>query len=97
MNLATFATIIQAAPALLGIVNNTVHEVETMVGQLPGAQKFAGVEAKVNSFLNACVQDAETLTNLQAIVPTLINASVAMFNAAGVFGHKAQAAQAPAA
>lgn len=98
LSLVALTSILAAAPQLVGLVNNTVVEVEQMIGTLPGASKLAAAEAKLGVYLNDAVQDTETLANLTSVVPTLINAAVSMFNAAKVFTSKTVvAAAAPAA
>jgi hypothetical protein len=92
MNWLTLITgILNIGPQFVALVNNTVVEVENALGNLPGAQKFAAVEAKINSFLQTAEADAEAIANIQGILPALINGAVAMFNAAKVFTSKTAA------
>lgn len=91
MNLASILAVLQALPQLLGVVNIVVHDTEQVLSAVPGSQKLAAATAKVNTVLGAVTQDANTLAQAQAIVPTLINGTVAAFNAASIFQHKAPA------
>ncbi len=88
MNLALLLGVMSALPQLFGLVNSTVHEVENVFGTLPGATKYAAATAKVNSILQTAVTDVNTLQAASQAVGPLVNASVAMFNAAGVFPRK---------
>lgn len=101
MNLASILALIQALPSLLGVVDAVVNNTEQVMGGLPGSQKLAAATAKVNSVLSVATQDAQTLSAVSNVVPTLVNASVAAFNAGGVFKNAsangaAAAAAAPA-
>lgn len=87
MNLASILALIQALPSLLGVVDAVVHNTEQVMGAVPGSQKLAAATAKVNTVLGVAVQDAQTLSAVSQVVPTLVNASVAAFNAGGMFKH----------
>lgn len=72
-------------PGILKLVDETVTSVEAALPTASGSQKLAAATAKVNSYLAAASAGAEAVSNLAAVVAPLINASVAAFNAAGVF------------
>jgi hypothetical protein len=96
--LALILGVISQLPQLFGLVNSTVHEVENVFGTLPGATKYAAATAKINSILQAGVTDANLLQTASQVIGPMVNAAVAMFNAAGVFTKPAPAAApAPAA
>lgn len=91
MSLATILGAINAAPALLGLVDQVVVSTEQALNAVPsigGSQKFAAAEAKVNSWLSTAITDVQQLNLLQSAVTPLINGAVAAFNAAGIFAHK---------
>lgn len=93
-SLATMFSVLSIVPELPTLVNNIVVEVENSIGQIPGIssnQKLAAAEAKVNTFLKAAIQDAGALSSLSSILQPMINAAVAMFNAANVFKSKGAA------
>lgn len=97
MNLSTFLAALAALPQLVTLVDTTVQQVETALAGFNGNAKFAAAEAKVNSVLQAVGTDATALANVSGLVGPLINASVAAFNAAGLFKKSTSTSAAPAA
>lgn len=87
MNLKAFITALTLIPQFLVIVNQTVQAIETALQGFSGSQKLAAAEAQVNAFLAAAIQDAKVLSDVQGILTPVINATVQMFNAAGIFKH----------
>ncbi|MGN6312868.1 MAG: hypothetical protein ACTHMO_03800 [Rhodanobacteraceae bacterium] len=87
MNLKAFITALTLIPQFLVIVNQTVQAIETALSGFSGSQKLAAAEAQVNAFLSAAISDAKVLSDVQAILTPVINATVQMFNAAGIFKH----------
>lgn len=89
--LANLMTALSVAPSLLNLVDQVVVNVEQGLNAAPGisgSKKFAAAEAKVNGFLSAAITDTNTLEAVKTVVSPLVNASVAAFNAAGLFSHK---------
>lgn len=87
MNLKAFITALTLIPQFLVIVNQTVQAIETALSGFSGSQKLAAAEAQVNAFLAAAITDAKVLSDVQGILTPVINATVQMFNAAGIFKH----------
>ena len=97
MNLKALLTALSLVPEILPIVNSTVQDIEVALANIPGAQKLAAAEAKINTYLAAAIADVSVLADLKAVVIPLINAAVAAFNAAGLFKKAATQAVAPSA
>lgn len=91
MNLKLILSLLTALPQLFSIVDATVQSVETALGDATGSTKLAAASAKVNSVLNSVGADVALVSNVQGVLTPMINASVAMFNAAGVFKKPAAA------
>ena len=91
MNLKAFITALTLIPQFLIIVNQTVQAIETALQGFTGSQKLAAAEAQVNAFLSAAITDSKVLSDVQGILTPVINATVQMFNAAGIFKHGASA------
>lgn len=89
MNLKAFVSALELIPSLLPLVDQVVQSVETSLSALPGAQKLAAAEAKLNTYLTTFEADVSVVTDLKAILTPLVNAAVAAFNAADVFKHGA--------
>lgn len=87
MNLKAFITALTLIPQFLVIVNQTVQAIETALSGFSGSQKLAAAEAQVNAFLAAAITDAKVFSDVQGILTPVINATVQMFNAAGIFKH----------
>lgn len=87
MDLTAFLTYVNLLPQITTLVYNVVSEIENALGGagLSGSQKFAAAEAKVNTLLQGLVADANVLANVTKTLPLLINSSVAVFNASGLF------------
>lgn len=95
MNIKAFLTALQLIPGFLTIVSQTVQAIEAALVGFSGNQKLAAAEAQVNAFLAAAIADAKVLSDVQGILAPVISATVAAFNAAGLF-KKAPAAPAVA-
>src|SRR5690348_3992772 len=84
-------TALSVIPQLFSLVDQVVVNVEQGLGQIPGisgSQKLAAAEAKIDTFLKAAITDVNVLTTVKNILVPVIDASVAAFNAAGLFTHK---------
>lgn len=92
MNLAAIISVVELLPQLSTLVTQTVQEVEVVFNSLPGAAKFAAAEAKVNTILTEVGTEAGVLSAAVPVLKPLIDAAVAMFNAAGIFKHPAPVA-----
>lgn len=89
MSLASILSILSMLPSLFGLVDNVVQSVEATMGSMPGATKHAAAVAKVNSILTSVGADATVISSAASVLTPLINASVAAFNATGIFRSKA--------
>ena len=91
--------VLSVVPTLLNVVDQVVVNVEQGLNAAPGisgGKKFAAAEAKVNTFLGAAITDVNALAAAKDVVTPLITASVAAFNAAGLFAHKTTVTNTPA-
>jgi hypothetical protein len=87
-----FAKYLSLFVSLIPSIVTLVHDVETMAGGGNGAQKAAAVTEAANTVLNATVSSlsggAQTsVAPLAPMISTLIDSTVAVANAAGVFTH----------
>lgn len=87
MNLKAFMSAIKEVPEFLPLIDQTVQQVEAALAGIPGAQKLAAVEAKINGYLATFESDVAVIADLKTILTPLINIAVAAFNAANVFKH----------
>ena len=72
MNLKAFVAAIMVIPSILQLVDQTVKSVESALADMPGAEKFKAAEAKINTYLDAAIQDVTILANLKQILKPLI-------------------------
>ena len=99
-SIAGLFAVMQLVPQIPQLVNNVVIEVENTLNGVPGitgSAKLAAAEAKINSLLQTAIADAGVLSSVSGILQPLINAAVAMFNAAGLFKKPAATTTAPMA
>lgn len=94
--LSLLVSLLSMLPGLLNVVDQAVKAVEDAMPSATGAQKFAAAEARVNAIVSTLVQDTQVVSNLAGVLKPLINSAVAMFNAAGIFGHTSTKEAAPA-
>ena len=96
--LTAFSIVFTELPQFEQLINSTVKQVQAELGNLPGAQKLAAAEAKINTFLAAASDDLNVINDIKAILTPAINAAVAMFKEAQQFGFSKTpaAAQSPA-
>jgi len=97
MSLSTILAALSAVPSLWSLIDSSVQSVETALVGATGSTKLAAATAKVNSVLGTVTTDIGDVSALGGILTPLINASVAMFNASGLFTKATAAAPAPTA
>lgn len=83
-------------PSLLPIIAAFVQQVETLLAGSDGSKKLAAVLAAVLAYVQKMEADAAVIQSLTGLLTPLINAAVAMFNAAGIFNKGSAAAGTPA-
>lgn len=91
MSLSSFFTLLSVAPQILSLVDQAVVSVEQSLGGVSGAQKLEAAVAKVHGWLAIANTDVSAIAGVQPLVSALVNTSVASFNAAKAFSHKAPA------
>jgi hypothetical protein len=87
MNITALVQAISLLSSAIPVISGLITQVETLLPNAPGSDKFKVVEAAVHEYFSKFVADADVLAHILPKIGATINALVAMFNAAGVFNH----------
>lgn len=85
MNISAVLKALALIPSLLPIISAFVQQAEDLLAGASGSAKLQAVCASINAYIVKIEGDVTVVTELQKLVAPLIDATVAMFNAAGLF------------
>lgn len=85
MNIAILVQAISLLSSAIPIFAGLITQVETLMPNAGGVDKFKVVEAAIIAYFKKICANADVLAHILPKVGATINSLVAMFNAAGVF------------